>query len=170
MTLKQVFIGLVLTLTVLPAHAATLFVKGSKGVGVTLGNGSIQYGRHTENYIILGVNASYYLIDNLELGLGYRGWFDGEPTQHQVTVPLTYYIPVHHKIKPYVGTFARRTFVSDSKLLDDYNSYGFRVGAAVVTSRNSYMGVGWVQEYYDDCEQWKECSTGNLEVTFGVGF
>lgn len=169
MKLKRMGVLVLLASIALPVNAASLFVKGSKGFGVVLGTGSLSFGRKSESYVIAGVSGSYFVANNLEVGLGYRGWFGGDPTLNQVTLPVTYYLPLKTKFRPYAGAFVRKTWSSDSSLIDDYNSYGGRAGVAMVMSRNSYVGVGWVQEYYDSCDQWKDCSTGYAEFTFSIG-
>lgn len=165
---KLWLVGLLLSFSV-TSNAANLFLKGSKGIGVVLGSGSVNFGLKSENYIIGGVSLSYFVMNNLELGVGYRGWFGGDPTLHQVTIPATYYFPLKGKVRPYGGGFVRQTWSSDSNIIDDYNSYGGRLGVVMITSRNSYVGIGWVQEYYDDCDQWKDCSNGYAEFTFSIG-
>jgi len=142
--IKKVLLGLALVSSLVHAD---FFVKGNTSVGVVLGSGSVSYGpRHTENYTIFGVNADYFVIDGLSVGLGYRGWFGGSPTKNQLTVPVTYYLPISEKFRPYAGVFVRETFVSGD--YDNYESYGMRGGVTMTISRNSYIGVGVVQEYY----------------------
>ena len=141
--IKRILLALALITSVANAD---FFVKGNTSVGIVLGTSSVSYGRHTENYTIVGVNADYFVIDNLSLGLGYRGWFGGTPSRNQITVPATYYIPISEKFRPYAGAFVRKTFVSDG--FSDYDSYGMRGGVTMVLSRNSYLGVGVIQEYY----------------------
>lgn len=167
---KAVLTGALIIGMTLPASASGLFVQGSKNFGATLGSGSLNFGFKNQNYVIAGISTSYFVLDNVELGIGYRGWFGGDPTLNQLTVPVTYYVPLKSKFRPYVGVFGRKTWSSDSSKIDDYNSYGGRVGAAMVTSRNSYVAAGWVQEYYDNCSRFKDCSNGYAEFTFGIGF
>ncbi len=124
---------------------ADFFEKGKTSVGVVVGNSSTAY----DNYVIAGVSADYFVIDNLSLGLGYRGWFGGTHNRNQITVPVTYYIPLSEKFRPYAGAFVRQTFVSSS-IVDDYESYGMRGGLTMALSRNSYIGVGVIQEYYSN--------------------
>ena len=140
-----------------------------KSVGVTLGNGSVSYGRSgSENYYILGVSADYYVYDNLALGLGYRGWFGGTPLIHQATVPLTYYIPTGSKFRPYVGAFYRYTYLSDSAY-ESYSSAGGRIGLAILFE-HGYGGLGWVQEYRLDADSLSDTSSGYPELVIGFSF
>jgi len=161
---------LVITLLLLSMLHADIFLKGGKTVGVTLGSGSVNYGRFkgTENYTILGVSGSYFVMDDLSVGLGYRHWFGGSPSIDEVTVPVTYFVPIHPKYRPYGGVFYRRVFMGDG--FDDDSVYGVRAGLTVRLSSRSYFGVGWVQEYYDDCSGRDECSSGYPEALFSFSF
>ena len=150
------------------------FQKGTKGLGITFGSGSVQY-RHSgsiytkiENYYILGVSGNYFLVNNLSVGLGYRGWFAGEPLIHQLDVPITYYIPIHDKFSPYIGALYRYTYV-DSDIYDNYSSVGGRAGVAFMF-KGGYAGVGWVQEYYLDNENTNSDTFGYPEVTIAISF
>ncbi len=140
-----------------------LFEKGSKNVGVNIGAGS-SYGH---NYTIAGVSASYFVMDNLMTGLEYRGWFGGDPMINELSIPVTYYLPIHEKFLPYVGGFYRRTFINDSNI-DNYNVYGVRAGVSMITSGNSYASFGWVQEYYDN--SYGDSSNGYPEIAVGLSF
>ncbi len=147
---------------------AELFQKGNLGLGVVVGGGSINVSRKTQNYTIAGVSAEYFVIDDLSVGLGYVGWFGGTPSLNQVTIPVNYYVPLSKKFRPYVGGFVRQTFVSDG--YDDYLSYGAKVGLAYTISKKAYIGVGWVNEFYDDSSIFKDSSTSYPEVTFAFSF
>ena len=107
-----------------------LFSQGSTSVGIRLGGASIG----SENYTIFGISGNYFVIDNLSVGLGYEKWFYGNPSIQKVTAESTYFIPVSEKIRPYIGVFGRRTFISGSDIIgrdyEDTNSYGYRVGLA----------------------------------------
>jgi len=162
--IKKVLLGLALVSSLVHAD---FFVKGNRSVGVVVGSSSVSYGRHTENYTILGVSADYFVIDNLSLGLGYRGWFGGTPSKNQFTVPVTYYIPVTEKFRPYAGAFVRETFVSDG--FDNYESYGMRGGVTMALSKSSYMGIGVVQEYYSG-DTFSDSSTTYPEFIFAFSF
>ncbi|MEA1920575.1 MAG: hypothetical protein U9N52_12090 [Campylobacterota bacterium] len=161
--MKKVIVGVLVATGLFGA----LFEQGSKNVGVTMGAGS-SYG---SNYTIIGVNASYFLMDNLMTGLEYRGWFGGDPMINEISVPVTYIVPIHEKFRPYAGAFVRRTFFDNSHY-DNYNVYGARVGVSMITSGNSYASFGWVQEYYDrdcgilDCDT----SSGYPEIAVGLSF
>ncbi len=140
-----------------------LFEQGSKNVGVNIGAGS-NFG---VNYTILGINASYFVVDNLQAGLEYRGWFGSGPAINEISVPVTYIVPLNDKFRPYLGGFFRKTFL-DSSQGDDYSVYGARVGVSMITSGNSYASFGWVQEYYDNSDG--DSSNGYPEVAVGLSF
>jgi hypothetical protein len=147
---------------VLTPLLADVFSQGQKHVGITFGAGT-GYG---DDYTIFGINANYFVIDNLAVGLEYHGWFGGSPMVHEVSVPLTYYAPIHPKYNPYLGGFYRKTFIESE---DDRDSYGFRGGLSVRMGETSYSSIGWVQEYYED-RYGESHSSGYPEVTVGVSF
>lgn len=142
---------------------ADLFEKGDSAFGVVVGSGY----SGDESYMILGVSGDYFVINGLSVGLGYRGWFGGDPTQNQLTVSTNYYIPLNQKFRPYLGAFFRETFIED---YDDRSSYGGRAGLAVTMSGNTYISVGWAYEEYSDCPKFLECSTNYPEVVFSLAF
>ena len=148
---------------------AGLFVQGNKTVGVSLGSGSVNYGwpKGNEPYTILGVSGSYFIVDGLAVGLAYRHWF-GTPSIDELTVPVTYYLPLGSNIRPYAGLFYRHVFMGGE--YDDRNMYGGRVGVTIRLSPRSYLGVGWVQEHWDDCSGRSDCSSGYPEAVFGFSF
>jgi len=146
----------------LSALQADVFLQGDKQVGVTVGAGS-GYG---STYTIVGVSGYYFPVDGLSVGLGYRGWYGNNPSIHEVEVPVTYYVPLHPKFRPYAGAFYRRSFIESP--YDDYNTYGARIGVAMRLNPNSYIAVGWVQEYYD--VKYGDSSSGYPELTVGFSF
>lgn len=161
---------LFIVLMIFPLLHADLFVKGDKTVGIALGSGSVDYSgrKGTENYTILGVSGSYFIMNNLSVGIGYRHWFGGSPSVDEVTVPVTYFMPIDPKYRPYGGVFYRRVFMGSG--YDDNNVYGVRAGLTIRVSPQSYIGMGWVQEYYDDCDQRGDCTSGYPEVLFSFSF
>lgn len=140
-----------------------LFVQGSKNFGVTIGAGS----GYNSSYTIVGINASYFIVDNLLAGLEYRGWFGGEPSINELSVPVTYILPLHQKFRPYAGAFYRRTFIESP--YDDYNIYGARGGVSMILDSSSYASFGWVQEWFDPSSD-GDTSRGYPEIAVGVSF
>ncbi len=158
--LKKATIALLLSTSF--ASAGGVFSIGHKNFGFTIGQDSA-YGN---NYSVMGVNAHYFVADNISVGASYSLWLGDDPTISQLTVPVTYYIPLSMPFRPYVGAFYSQTFMGDN--YDDYSSYGGRVGMSMVTSPNSYVSFGWVQEVYDNGTKTK--SRGYPEVSGGISF
>ena len=167
--MKKIFVTLVLLSSLAFSNQ---FGAGNKAIGITLGSGSVSYSvgpfSSVENYYILGVNADFFVAENLSVGLGYRGWFGGDPTINQGTIPVTYYIPTGSKFRPYVGAFYRYTYIADD-LYDNYSSAGGRAGLAI-TFQNGYVGFGWAQEYYLDSDSRSDSTSGYPEVVIGFSF
>jgi hypothetical protein len=147
--------------------SADIFEKGRSNVGVSLGAGS-SYGN---TYTLVGVSGNYFLVNNLALGMAYRGWFGASPTQNELSLGANYYLPISEKFRPYLGAFARETFISDH---DDFSSYGARAGVAITMSSNSYVSVGYAYEEYSNCveilNRSKSCSSSYPEVVFALSF
>ncbi len=119
-----------------------VFSVGSKNVGFTLGTDN-SFGN---NYTVLGATVNYFIVDNLSLGASYQAFLGGTPDINQVTVPVTYHLPLENTTyRPYLGAFYNRTFME--KPYNDYDIYGGRAGLSVQTSQNSFMSFGWVQEF-----------------------
>ncbi len=151
-----------LILTALPL-CADIFSQGQKHIGITVGSGK----GYSTTYTIVGVRANYFVLDNLSMGLAYRGWFGGNPSQHELSIPLTYHAPLHPVYRPYAGGFYRRTFIDAP--YGDYDVYGFRVGISLHLSLNSYSSFGWVQEYYPHASG-DGTSRGYPEISVGLSF
>lgn len=146
----------------------TAFSKNSTSVGAVVGTGSA----FNDNYIIMGVGASYYLAEGLEIGIDAQHWFSGDPSITKVSPKITYVFNQPKVFKPYLGVFYRRTFYGDYKgrSIDDENSYGYRAGAYFSTDNRVYIGGGVVYEEYMDCNPSYDCSTTYPEITFAVSF
>ena len=141
---------------------ADIFLRGGKNVGMSVGAGT-NYGN---TYTIVGVYGNYFVVDNLSLGLGYRGWFGASPTQNEILADATYFLPLSTKFHPYVGVLARQIFIEK---YDDFQSYGAKAGVAITMSANSYLAVGYVVESYTNCID-GSCSVSYPEFVFGVSF
>lgn len=163
--MKKVLLALLLVCNVAYAE---LFEKNRVGLGVIVGSGSSVTRQGRQYYTIAGVSADYFIVDNLSVGFGYMGWFGATPTLNQITIPVTYYVPLDKKIRPYVGVFVRETFISDG--YDDYESYGAKVGVAIALSKESYLGFGVVQEFYSNDKYANESSNTYPEVIFAFSF
>ena len=162
--MKKTTIALMLSASIL--NAGGMFSIGHKNFGFTVGQDTA-YGN---NYSVMGINGHYFIADNLSVGASYSLWLGNDPSIGQFTLPVTYHIPLAMPFRPYVGAFYSHTFMGEDGNInyDDYDSYGGRVGMSLITSPNSYVSFGWVQEVYDDGIN-KE-SRGYPEVSGGISF
>lgn len=147
-------------------YATGIFSLGHKNFEFNIGQDSA-YGN---NYTVIGANINYFVADNISTGLTYQTWLGGEPSIDQVTIPVTYHIPLDMIFRPYIGAFYSHTFMGDDRVHDynDYESYGGRVGITMQTSYNAYLSFGWVEEVYDDGIYAK--SRGYPQVSGGFSF
>jgi hypothetical protein len=147
------------------AEVAGVFGQGRTHFSVVGGNGYA----FDDSYLVLGVGASYYLIDGLNIGLHVESWSGGEPTMTKVTPSVQYVFYQVPRITPYLGAFYRRTYIED---LSDLNSAGGRAGVYVAAGRNVYIGAGAVYESYLDCEEtiYRECSDTYPEISITFAF
>jgi hypothetical protein len=146
------------------AHAqvnvADAFSKGRLHGIITAGSGAA----FNETYLV-----SYFLLDGLSVGLNLEAWRNADPTLTKLTPSIQYVFYKVPAIKPYVGAFYRRTYISG---LDDLNSYGARAGAYFQLGRNAFLGVGGVYETYSDCREsvYRSCSETYPEVSLTFAF
>ncbi|RUM61658.1 MAG: hypothetical protein DSZ03_08125 [Sulfurimonas sp.] len=154
--------SLLLCLSFLPLQA-DVFSQGQKHVAISISSGS----SYNTTYTIVGVKANYFIVDNLSMGLAYRGWFGGDPGKHELSIPLTYHAPLHPVYRPYAGAFYRHSFMTSP--YQDYDVYGFRVGISLQLSPNSYSTFGWVQEYYPQAGG-DGSARGYPEISVGLSF
>jgi hypothetical protein len=151
----------------LPASAqnvAGAFSQGRTHFVVTAGSGQA----FDQSYLILGLGASYYLIDGLNAGLLVETWTGSKPSLYKLTASVQY---VFHQtpLKPYIGGFYRRTEIDGLPSLD---SAGGRAGIHFQMSRQAYLGVGAVYETYLNCSEsvYRSCDSFYPEVIFTVAF
>ena len=143
--------------------AQDIFSEGNKNLGFTLGSSN----NFNQTYTIAGVNVNYFILDNLSLGTDYKGFFGASPSIHQITVPVTYHLPLENTTyKPYLGAFFNRTFLEEP--FNDYSIYGGRAGFSIQTSINSFMSLGWVQEFKNNGEDIE--NQGYPEISAGFSF
>ena len=160
--IKKIVLSLVL---IFSAAEADIFEKGNSAFGVALGSETTR----GTNYMILGLNGDYFLMNGLSVGLGYHGWFGGDDLQNQFTLNSSYYLPLHKKFRPYIGAFGRQTVIENS---EDRTSYGGRAGLAVAMTPKTFISLGWAYEEYTSCEEgiFEECSTSYPEIVFSLSF
>jgi hypothetical protein len=164
--MKKIILSLSIMVSVI---SGDVFDKGKMSVGIVAGS-SYSYG---EQYSILGVGVDYFLTNGLSVGVGYRGWFGGDPSINQLTLASSYYMPLSKKYRPYVGGFVRETFVNYDYIDNrSYESYGARGGLAINMTKNSYMSFGYVYEEYGNCTEtiFRECSSSYPELVFSLAF
>jgi opacity protein-like surface antigen len=144
-------------------NVASAFSKGRTHFAVTAGNGYA----FDQNYFVLGVGVSYYVIDGLNVGLNYEWWTGSDPEMTKITPSVQYVFHQMQRLKPYVGGFYRRTNIDG---LPDLDSVGARAGAYFQAGRNMFLGVGGVYESYLDCSStvYRKCDSTYVEV--GVTF
>lgn len=166
---RRLWIGFAaLLLVTTDGHAQTVagaFGKGRTHVFATAGTGHA----FNEDYLVLGLGVSYYVIDGLNIGLGFESWSGGDPGMRKLTPSAQYVFYQLGRIKPYVGAFYRRTYIDG---LPDIDSAGGRAGAYFQAGRNAYLGAGVVYESYVDCKEsvYRSCSSTYPEVTFTLAF
>lgn len=145
--------------------AAGAFSRGRMHFVVTAGSGSA----FDESYLVLGIGASYYLVDGLSVGAHYESWTGADPDLSKFTGSLQYVFHQMQAVKPYLGGFYRRTNVGG---LPDLDSVGGRAGVYIGAGRNAYLGLGVVYESYLDCNEtvYRSCDGTYGEVTFTIAF
>lgn len=144
---------------------AGAFSQGRVHFVATAGSGSA----FDEDYVVLGLGASYYLLDGLGVGLHYEFWSGGDPDITKITGSLQYVFHQMQTVKPYVGGFYRRTDVDG---LSDLDSVGARAGIYLRSGGNAHIGLGVVYESYLDCNEtlYRSCDSTYAEVTFTLAF
>jgi hypothetical protein len=142
-----------------------VFTQGRTNVAINVG--SAQSFGHT--YTVIGVSGEYCAVDNLLIGGMYRNWSGGGPTQNEISLYSNYFIPLNYQFRPYAGVFGRQTYI-DSPVIDDFSSYGFRGGLTFISSKNSYISIGYALEYYDTCVAFEKCYRSYPELSAGFSF
>ena len=154
---------LLLLLLITAIHSEGLFSSGNKNFGVIVGTDN-SFGN---SYTVVGANVNYFVIDNLSIGASYNAFLGDSPSINEVTVPVTYHVPIEGtSYRPYVGAFYNQTFIEDP--YDDYNILGGRIGISLQTSMNSFMSLGWVQEFSTSDKNQKK--KGYPEIYAGFSF
>ncbi len=143
------------------------FKKGKVRVGFYVGAGST----YNQTYLILGGGLGYYLLNGLEAGVDLEGWLLQDPIFWKVTPQVRYVVWKMNPIKPYVGAFWRKTFVTGDNPLQipDYDSYGGRLGIAY-RSGGKYLALGAVYEKFNDDVFSGDTDTWYPEIAFWISF
>lgn len=163
--LAAAMLGLVPVAPATAADVAGLFAKGHTHLAIVAGNGYA----FDESYLVLGVGASYYVIDGLNLGLYAESWTGGDPGISKLTPSVQYVFWQVPHVSPYLGVFYRRTYVDN---LPDLDSTGGRAGVYIAAGRNAYIGAGAVYESYLDCDDtfYSDCTDSYPEISFAFAF
>lgn len=158
--MKKTILMLLATSTI---YAGGVFSVGHKNVSISASTDT-SFGN---TYTVLGINANYFVLDNLSVGASYHAYLGGTPSINQITIPITYFVPLEAlTFRPYIGGFYTKTFIEDPH--EDYDIYGGRVGISMKTSPNSYVSAGWVQEIDSSSTGIKK--RGYPEVSAGIAF
>jgi len=127
------------------ADIGAAFHQGRSQFSLVVGSGTA----FDQTYTVIGVGASYYVLDGLSLGLGVQSWSGKDPGITKVTPSITYVFHEVPSVKPYLGAFYRRNYIDGEENLD---SYGGRAGIYFGSNR-VIIGVGGVYEKYQDCQK-----------------
>ena len=94
-----------IALCTLSSPAAAQEVAGvfSKGRTHFIVSGGTGYA-FDESYFVLGLGASYYLIDGLNVGLHIESWSGADPGMTKITPSVNYVFHQVRTVKPYVGS------------------------------------------------------------------
>jgi hypothetical protein len=125
------------------AEVAGSFSQGRSRLSIVGGSGYA----FNETYFVLGVGASYYLLDGFNAGLDVEWWSGGDPGIVKVSPSVQYVFYQVPSMAPYLGAFYRRSYVEN---LQDLGSAGGRAGVYITAGRNTYFGVGMVYESYPE--------------------
>ena len=165
---RKLVIALAVCALSFPAAAqqvAGVFGKGRTHLVVTAGTGYA----FDESYFVLGLGATYYLLDGLGVSLFFESWSGSDPGMTKITPSVQYVFHRVQVVKPYVGAFYRRTDIDG---LPDLDSVGARAGAYLQAGRNAFIGLGAVYESYLDCEKavYRSCDSTYGELSFTLAF
>jgi hypothetical protein len=144
------------------AGLSTIFSQGQKNFGFSVGSSS-GFGN---DYTVVGASFSYFVRDDIALGVGYQGYFGDDPKINEVSTTATYYYPFSEQYHPYIGAVYRHTFIDDP--YEDYDVIGGRAGIAMSMGNNAYMSIGWIQEHRTHGED--SSDEGYPEVSVGFTF
>ena len=146
-------------------RSAGPFARGSIRLTLLIGTASTV----DDNYLIVGGGLGYFIANGLEVGLDYEAWIFSEPVIHRLSPETRYVFHMVPVIKPYVGVFYRRTFVTGG--FDDFNQVGARGGLYYVPKGGGvFVGGGAVYDRLLDCDDdsFIECDSVYPEIFFGI--
>ncbi|HSD97431.1 MAG TPA: hypothetical protein VLB06_09855 [Sulfuricaulis sp.] len=164
-TLITAVLAAIAAAPVMAADVAGVFSRGRTHLAVFGGSGSA----FNDSYFVLGVGASYYLVDGLNIGLSAESWTGGDPGITKLTPSVQYVFYQVPRVSPYLGAFYSRTYIDN---LPDLDSIGGRAGVYLAAGRNANIGVGVVYESYRDCDtsRYIDCTDTYPEISFTFAF
>lgn len=166
-TTTILFTAVLATTAAAPAAAdvAAMFSQGRTHLAVIGGNGYA----FDDTYFVIGVGASYYVLNGLNVGLHVETWTGGNTGINKVTPSIQYVFYQVPHVSPYLGVFYRRTYIENQP---DLNSTGGRAGVYFAAGRTTVFGVGAVYESYLDCNKatYNSCAETYPEISFAVSF
>ncbi len=157
--MKKYFLFLLISLTF--NSYAGAFDKDTLTGTLAIGSGQI----YSEDYLVIGLGAGYFVTDGFQLGLDVNVWTGGDPSIYEVTPKLTYVFDNKSSVKPYIGAFYNRAFIEGQ---DDSSSLGYRAGFYSPVGGNAYVGIGAVYTEFQNCTEtsFVSCSSTYTELSF----
>jgi|GEM_PF-1512349 len=124
---------------------------------------------NSNEYLLLLLGGGYYVADGLSAGVTGEAWVGSSPSIGDVSPQVRYvFLDSPWRLKPYVGTFYRRTFY------DHYdpaiNSAGARAGLVFPLTDRAYATGGLVYEHYFSCQTSVYSSCDQVYPEIGVAF
>jgi len=160
--MKKIFLFLSIVYSLYSAEV--IFKRGDVSVGMILGSGSIEYGNNSQTYFIGGLEANYFIIDGLSIGVGANHWFGDNPTLTEYYFPVTYYLDISSDLYPYAGITYK--YNSYSETFDNYSSLVYRGGVAYKVEWG-YIAFGYA---FDNSLDNEVDDRSYPELTFGFVF
>ncbi len=156
---------LVIQATCANASERDAFSSGTTRLSVVVGNGYA----FDNSYLLIGVGAAYFITDGLDLGLDFEYWTGSSPSITKISPRVDYVFNTGSTLRPYIGTFYRRTMIEDRKDLD---SIGGRAGLFFVSGKGVYFGAGLVYESYLSCNTaiYSSCEDTYPEIIVAFSF
>jgi len=141
------------------------FSAGSARLSISFGN-SVAFDR---NYTVFGIGGGYFITDGLELGLEAESWSGSSPAIQQISPQVRLVMNSRSSIKPYLGAFYRRTYISGYR---DFDTAGGRLGAYFLTGSNVFLGAGLVQDVHLECDRsvFRSCTETYPELFIAIMF
>jgi hypothetical protein len=162
--MNKLLLTMLLLLSMLPARAADvggMFGQGSTQFALLAGSGTA----FNNNYLVIGVGVSYYVLDGVGVGLSYENWSGSSPGITKISPSVQYVFDFGSSVRPYLGVFYRHATISG---LPSINSVGARAGVYFPAGSRSVVGAGLAYESYLNCQTaiYNSCREAYPEVSF----